>query len=99
MENTSSSYAADKAHSTEAFTLRANQMFTEDALKLTLVDMIKEQERNKNTLSKADIILICAVYGSLQEFYRVYIGYVMECVECKYIYCQPPHYFLKYQIG
>lgn len=84
---------------TETFTLRANQMYTADAVKLTLADMVKEQERSKNTLSKADIILICAVYGSLQEFYRVYRDYLSECVDNNFLYCQPPHYYLKYQIG
>lgn len=83
----------------ETFVLRANQMFTDDAIKLTVADMVKEQERSKNTLSKADIILIFAVYGSLQEFYRVYREYLKECVDNKFKYCQPPHYYLKYQIG
>lgn len=83
----------------ENFELRPNQMFVKDALKLTIEDMIKEQPKDKHTLSRADIILIFTVYGSLEGFFKKYQGYLQECEGAEYIYCQPPHYFLKYQIG
>lgn len=83
----------------ENFELRSNQMFVKDALKLTIEDMIREQPKDKHTLSRADIILIFTVYGSLDVFFNKYKEYLRDCERAEYIYCQPPHYYLKYQIG
>lgn len=104
MENTTNTQSTAGTFNTgtqegAGFALRTNQMYTADAMTLTIFDMVKEQERSKNTLSKADIILICAVYGNLQEFHKYYIDYVNDCARRDYIYCQPPHYYLKYQIN
>lgn len=84
---------------TENFELRSNQMFVKDALKLTIEDLVKEQPKDKHTVSRADIILIFSVYGSLDSFFTKYRTYLTECERAEYIYCQPPHYYLKYQIG
>lgn len=83
----------------ENFELRPNQIFLKDALKLSIEDVVKEQPKDKHTLSRADIILIFSVYGSLEGFFNKYRLYLAECEKAEYIYCQPPHYFLKYQIG
>lgn len=83
----------------ENFELRSNQMYVRDALALSIEDMIKEQPKDRHTLSRADIILIFTVYGSLDVFFRKYQQYVVDCERSEYIYCQPPHYYLKYQIG
>lgn len=83
----------------ENIELRPNQMFVKDAVALSLESLVKEQPKNKHTLSRADIILIFSVYGSLNVFFKKYQEYLQECERSEYIYCQPPHYFLKYQIG
>ena len=83
----------------ENFELRSNQMYVRDANGLTIEDMIKEQPKDRHTLSRADIILIFTVYGTLETFFKQYKDYVGECERAEYIYCQPPHYYLKYQIG
>lgn len=83
----------------ENFELRSNQMYVKDAAALSIEDMIKEQPKDRHTLSRADIILIFTVYGSIDVFFRKYQAYVADCERAEYIYCQPPHYYLKYQIG
>lgn len=80
-------------------TLRDNQLDITTAKRLTIDMMLSEGNfKTKHSLSKADIILIFTVYGSLDKFYSKYMRYVKGCIDLNYSYCQPPHYFLKYQI-
>lgn len=79
--------------------LRHNQIYVRDAEALTIEEMVRDQQRTKYTLSRADIILIFTVYGSLDNFFKKYMDYVSDCSSANYTYCQPPHYYLKYQIG
>ena len=81
------------------FELRNNQVYLEDAVKITIEQMVKEQPKDKHTISRADIILIFTVYGGLDVFYKKYQEYIEDCYRSNYKYCNTPHYFLKYQIG
>ena len=64
----------------ENFELRPNQIFLKDALKLSIEDVVKEQPKDKHTLSRADIIFIFSVYGSLDGFFNS-IDYIWQNVK------------------
>lgn len=82
------------------FEIRHHQMEIDQARDLAVTDMLKENSdetpADRIALSKADIILIYAIYqGGLKDFYVQYKSYVEECMKRRWKACDKPHWFLK----
>lgn len=80
------------------FEIRHHQIEIEKAMELQITDLLKEgqDERDRISISKADIILIFALYkGGMIEFFELYKNYVADCQRRRWRACDKPHWFLK----
>lgn len=80
------------------FEIRHHQVEIEKAIELQITDLLKEghEEKDGISISKADIILVFALYkGGLIEFFELYKQYVSECQRRRWRACDKPHWFLK----
>lgn len=76
---------------------RQHQIYVEDALNLTVVDLLNIPNGEYfGYLSKADLILIFTVYGDLNKFLNSYKEHVQKMIGAyNYTVIENPHYFLK----
>lgn len=100
------SYEREEFNQTEerVFEIRHHQLPTQEARELQVTDLLKEDRELSNpadgiALSKADIILIYALYkGGIIEFFELYMEYVRVADKKRWKGCDKPHWFLKRSI-
>lgn len=79
----------------QEFEIRHHQIEIEHAAELQVTDLLKEDDNNV-AISKADLILIFALYrGGIIEFFELYKSYVVECQRKRWRACDKPHWYLK----
>lgn len=80
----------------ERAVIRNHQLSLEDALEVTITDLLRDQDDKGTSVSKADLILIFALYeGGIKEFYKLYKDYVLAGQKKNYFAIDKPHWFLK----
>lgn len=85
------------------FEIRHHQLEIDQARGLQVTDLLKEaydeSPAERVALSKADIILLYAIYqGGLKEFFQLYKEYVNDSIKRGWRACDKPHWFLKRSI-
>ena len=78
-------------------TPRPTQITIEEALRLTPIDLLKDEDQaGRKLLSRADIILVYTFFTDLKEFLRKYQTDAEEGRRNNgYKYCYKPHFYLK----
>lgn len=78
--------------------LRHHQISYDVASRLTITDLLKDKDMDNAgiAISKADIILIYALYtGGIKEFFELYQEYVRMGYEREWFAFSKPHWYLK----
>ena len=76
---------------------RPTQITIEEALNLTPIDLLRDEDQaGRKLLSRADIILVYTFFDDLKDFLKKYQDDAREGKnQYGYKYCYKPHFYLK----